>query len=670
MENQSVTSTNFGKIANATLDDIRPHINISERAYNVCRRNGLHRLEDLLAFYSKESGFINLQNAGRKTAEELENLCQHLVTHGEFTLNEVLPIEEKNRLAWVREIDPSRLSVLQISLLDNFINQEYTSLSVRSQTALSNHLSGKIDYSSLHHFFFEGQLQPTKIKNIGKKSINEIESLVSNLRMKIEEIRFQSDELLESDFFANHLCQAFSLPPKFLEPFLPGIRTHHFKLFLFLQELILSPYFFDKKTSLILRSRSGWLQFDEIEKFGVIGEKIGLSGERVRQIAKKSEESFFEKISLFFKTHEPLLLSHTNNTKWLDLNRDLIQVRKQLADEINHLERTNFSPRFFALVFAALYSKTHVLFGSQFDFFKNLYLIRRELVEVFEVEKCITDIENLTMGRIQEDFILDLDGYLLKFLTNSPDSTLFNRIRNLGIDLLMLEFSDRVRIQLPSELVVCRNSKTLSWEYAYEALEIIGIPAKLDHICQTIVELHPDFDLNPEGMRGVLIKEKSYFISFSRTSTYGLAKWENERKDIRGGTIRDIAEEFLGKFSEPKHCYEITEFVLQYRPGTTMKSVHTNLLYDESGRFKEFSAGFWGLSNRLYQDFTINPISNHTLTYFKKWLNRNSESSPEDAVTHLSEKYDVRPVQIKSWLAEKERSGILRLEKDKIRIIQ
>ena len=41
------------------------------------------------------------------------------------------------------------------------------------------------------------------------------------------------------------------------------------------------------------------------------------------------------------------------------------------------------------------------------------------------------------------------------------------------------------------------------------------------------------------------MQRKRGFISFGRTSTYGLKEWEEKEKDIRGGTIRDITEEFL-----------------------------------------------------------------------------------------------------------------------------
>jgi hypothetical protein len=658
------------RLTQTTLEDLELYMDISTRAYNVCKKNNILALSDLLAFFIREGGFLKLRNAGRKTTEELEVICQRLLSQATNNPIETLPLEAKNQqLSWIKEIAPSNLSEAQIQLLNAYILQWHGALTIRTQNALNNFLKDKIDYFAFHYFFFEKQIQKDKIKNVGNKSFQEIEEFVDRVRRIAKEIRLQSDEPLKADLFATQFCEAFSLSREIIIPYLSAIRAKKFPLFHFLQELMVNHHLFDKKRTLIFRSRSGWFQSVEIVELDAIGEKIGLTGERIRQIAKKAEENFLETIA-FFNAQKLMLLHFTGGCYGLDTSRDLLIVRKQLSDNINHIERTDFSPKFFALVFAALHSDTHMLFGRQFDFFQNNYLIRHDLLLGFDAENFINDIGKLTSERIKEDFSLDLEGYVLRFFKPGISRTILGRVRNISLDLLMLEFSEKVRLELPNELIICRNTKQQVWEYAFEALETIGKPAKLDYICQIILEKYPDFETSLEGMRGTLIKERTHFISFSRTSTYGLAKWENERKDIRGGTIRDIAEEYLHKFSEPKHCFDITQFVLKYRPDTTMKSVQTNLHYDESGRFQEFSAGFWGLSDQIYHNFNASPMSNHTFTYFKLWLSLNPGGSPEEAIKHLSERCNVQPVQIRSWLTEKVRSGTLRLEQNKILIIQ
>ena len=607
-----------------------------------------------------------MRNAGRKTTIELEELCQWLLLQPDSGLAETLPLtEHAQHLVRIEAIAPSNLSLRQLDLLNNYVRQWHTALSVRSQTALNNLALGNLDYPALHHFFFEKQIQVDQIRNVGKKSLAEIEALLERLRAKVEEVKQQSDESLEADLAVDQLCQAFSLTYDLIEPYWPNIRDEKFPLWRFLQNLILNHHIFDKKQAHILRARSGWFRSDEVIRLDIIGDQIGLSRERTRQIANKVEEKFLEKIA-FFNTQKTALLHITGGGYGLDTNRDILLM----ADDINHIEGTDFTTRFFAVVFAALHADTHTLFGKQFDFFQDEYLLRSDLLEGFDAEAFVSDMESMTGERIKEDFSLDLEGYLLKFLRPDQPTTMLERARNVSADLLMLEFLDKVRLELPNELIICRNTKQQVWEYAFEALETIGTPAKLDVIYQAVVEKHPDFESNIEALRGTLTKEKSHFISFSRTSTFGLARWETEREDIRGGTIRDIAEEYLQQFSEPKHYYDITDFVLRYRPSTSPRSVHGNLQADESGRFIEFLSGFWGLAERNYGDFQTQPMSNHALDHLKAWLTAYPDGIVEEAIEHLSQKCQVQPVQIRSWLAEKERSGTLRLEQDKLTIIR
>ena len=615
MKDLQVPKTNLTlptRFADTSLDDLREQIAISTRAYNVCSQYGLLKIEDLIGFYIRKGGFLNLRNTGRKTAEELESICRWLLDEQNLEENEFSKVaEEAQWNAWAREIAPSAFSTIQIDLLNAYIRQWHVKLSVRSQTAINGLTLGQRDYASLYHFFFEKQLRADQIRNVGKKSAQEIVEFIERLRMTAERVKQQSNDLAESDFAADQLCQAFNVNHDFLETYFHSIRDKKFPMFRFLHDLIVGESLFNNKQTMVLRSRLGWFRSEEVVELEKIGDQIGLTRERVRQIANHIEPDFLEKIS-FLKAQKNMLNSIMGDGYQMDTNRDLLYVRKQLADEINHIEGTDFSPKFFTLVYSVLHSETHTLFGSQFDFFQSQYLIRHDLLESFNMCAFIKDVEMLAGERINEDFSLDLDGYLLKFLKPDRPAAVLKRVRSICSDLLMLEFPERVRLELPNELIVCRNTKQQTWELVLEALETIGEPAKLDTIYRAIVQKHPKFDSNLEGLRGILLRERSQFISFSRTSTYGLARWESERNNIKGGTIRDITQEYLRHFPEPKHFYDITDFVLRYRPDTSPRSVHGTLMADESGRFKEFPGGFWGLAERSYQGFQVNRLSNHS----------------------------------------------------------
>jgi hypothetical protein len=573
------------------------------------------------------------------------------------------PSEEQQQIA---AIDPANLSDLKVRFLNAHILGMFEKLSVRSQNALRNFLNERVNYTTLHRFFFREQVAVHKLSNVGEKSVVEIACLLAELKALAVRILDGSDDDLKEDLLIQELYLALSPPSDFFDEFLPQIKDGHFPLFAFLQKLILNGHFFNETRTTVFRHRMGWFEGEEELGLEEIGEQLDLTRERVRQIAHTLRQDFPRKFA-FLHTLKSQLLELTGNYG-IDFSKDLVFVRQSTADDINHREGTRFTRKFFAQIFSLLHADTHLLFGEQFDSFQNHYLIGRGLVRAFDFEAFVKDLRAQTQQRIKDDLEIDLDGYLYPFL-KSGDVAALAQVRRVCEDLVLLEFDEAVRLDFDN-LVLCRNTKIQVWEYAYEALEKIGGPAKLDVIHQSILEKYPDFDSTSEALRGTLTKEKSQFISFSRTSTYGLAKWESEREDIRGGTIRDIAEEYLQQFSEPKHYYDITDFVLQYRPATSPKSVHGNLQADESGRFREFLGGFWGLAEKNYGHFQARQLPKFTRSLATSFIIKSADPSLPNLIAYLSQACGVQPAQIRAWVDEKVRIGILRLENDKLVVLK
>jgi hypothetical protein len=141
-----------------------------------------------------------------------------------------------------------------------------------------------------------------------------------------------------------------------------------------------------------------------------------------------------------------------------------------------------------------------------------------------------------------------------------------------------------------------RNTqKTLS-DCALQALQKIGHPALLSGIKEKITEEYPEMDINIVSLRNTLTRNKDIFISFGRTSTYGLKQWETENKAIKGGTIRDIVEEFLKKRNEPCHLDSITRYVKKFRK-TTFANIWGNLKLSGDTRFTFPKSYYVGLKD-------------------------------------------------------------------------
>lgn len=81
---------------------------------------------------------------------------------------------------------------------------------------------------------------------------------------------------------------------------------------------------------------------------------------------------------------------------------------------------------------------------------------------------------------------------------------------------------------------------------------------------------------------------------------YGLKEWEKLHANFKGGTIRDIVEEYLEQFDIPINISKIAEHVLKYRPKSNKLSILQNIKLEETGRFVFFEESLVGLSTKKY----------------------------------------------------------------------
>lgn len=90
---------------------------------------------------------------------------------------------------------------------------------------------------------------------------------------------------------------------------------------------------------------------------------------------------------------------------------------------------------------------------------------------------------------------------------------------------MFLDSEDRITFK--------RNTFKQVYEYSFEALEEIGGPATVSEIYLKVKELYPHYETSEAGIRASM-KRKDGFVSVSRTSTFGLKKWEKELLGFKG----------------------------------------------------------------------------------------------------------------------------------------
>jgi hypothetical protein len=285
--------------------------------------------------------------------------------------------------------------------------------------------------------------------------------------------------------------------------------------------------------------------------------------------------------------------------------------------------------------------------------YKNCYLIEKILFSSFNFETFTNDVNANLSNRITQTYALHFEGYLLQFMAPEGKQYL-SSIKETCEAILYNEFD--LVVNSEGYIVFERNIRKTLPEYTFEILEELGEMTKVDDIVKAINNKYPELNTNEQSIRATLQREKDLYIYIGRTSTYGLKKWELENKTLKGGTIRDIAEEYLEKHDTPQHTYDILNYVKQYR-NTSGTSFFRNIQAEDKNRFVFFEGGYIGLKSKNYapSDTVFKRVAgtNFRTEVLKKFNGWNYDK----LVTYYVNTHNYTPVQVISLLETKIQTG-------------
>ncbi|MVO09171.1 hypothetical protein GOQ30_08355 [Flavobacterium sp. TP390] len=578
-----------------TIDYIYKNEEISVRSYHLCKYNELHTISDLKKYYYKNNSFYKLRNCGRKSNEELIDICnKYQNEYIEYSEN--LSKEKKT----LKNINLN-LNRVQRNVINSFIYVNTNSLSVRSKNAISLLLSNNLKVKNFtEKILLSENFNPKKIKNVGAKCVPEIEVYISIIKDFIFEVCQTNDEnyliALKNKFLIQRTYDIPLVPSEILE------SESIFKL----TDFLINQYaIFDKTQTVIVKKALKLFNNQKELTLDEIAEQVNLSRERVRQIRKLCLDDLFNKLLFVSNLNDDLFQKYS-----IDVESMYIEITVNILHKINQSNKTNFSREFITYILSAYLKDSFSIVGNYEDVLQpkyfnsrnrhnwnNFYLVEKELTLEFDFTSFTNDISNRVSDRIEESYFFNFKSYLSKFLSNN----------NIDILELLLPICEKIineefeiYLDLDENINFKRNTYRQAHEYAFEALYHLGKPSKVKEIFEKVIELHPNYDTEEAKIR-VSMKRKNGFVPIGRKSVFGLKKWESELDNFKGGTIRDIVEEYLMQFSVPKHISHITDHVLKYRPKSNQYSILQNLKLDESGLYIFFKGSYIGLTTKKYE---------------------------------------------------------------------
>ena len=598
-----------------TIEEIYYSEDISVRSFNVCNDNDLKDLTAILKHYLKYSTFGNLRNCGRKSNEELIALCLKYKNYESNHFAE--PIKAEINL----DTTIDNFTRTQREIVNSFVEINANNLSNRSKNAITSFLSGNLKIRNIsERILTNDSFNFQDITNVGTKTVTELKSFFDTIIDFIEKVAEVENEnnlvALRNRFFIEKTFSISEIPDEILE------SQSIFKLtdFLINQNVI-----FEKFQSIIFAKSFKIYQNQPELTVEEISKEFNRSNQNIRTLKKTCLDELYNKFQFIQNLDDDLFQNYG-----IDLNQNYIAIDEGIINHINSINNTNFSNEFIRYLIFVYISDKFELIGDLEDvllpkFFKsrirhnwdNFYLVNKKISCSFNFIDFANDIAKRSSDRIDESYNFNFNGYLLSFSTSSNLNGIDN-LSEVAEKILNNEFG--IYIDTDDNIRFTRNSQKQAYEYAYEALKLLGKPSKVNEITAKVEELHPDYETNDAKVRASM-KRDNGFVPIGRRSIFGLKEWENELENFRGGTIRSIVSEYLESEIYPKHISEIAEYVLNYRPNTYERSILDNLKADETRTFIFFKNSTIGLQSKKYDNSFVE-LNQIDLLESKSWEER------------------------------------------------
>ncbi len=576
------------ELHNISIGDLLNTNAISVRAYTCCENAQLKSLYDIVSYYEHGNSFRNIRNAGILTSKELENLCkdsisQIIIDHS----------SDENK-----ETEENIFSTNKI-LIENKYSELLNNCSVRTFNGLSKFSADEF----IRLYLNCNRKELFKIKNIGKKSVNEITELREKLNAYIEEIKFIEDSPLkrvkmETKNKYGNFCDCDFVASYFIE-------TNHFPMLWILEQYIKNDY---SKSLKILIESFHVFNYKKPLTLEEIAKKHNISRERVRQIRIKVYHEILEITDQIVNDNNKLFEFKAllqNKADWeylLGIFNETDIVCKESVSFHNQLqeEKCNLTVEFIMQIIAYIFRDKYTLFGG-FDLsireriWNNTFLVKKQYSNIFNFEKMKVEFSDILIHN-EADYLLDIEEYVANS-TNwiQFDFSELKYIEKIIREILFYEFH-LYTIDLEGHISIPVSKEKSPFKVVYDILKQNGEPMHLDEMFVEFKKILPEHKYSESAQLRPYLQRHEAISYRNRKSVYTLKEWTH----IRTGTIRDAIVEFLSEHDLPQTADDITKYVLQYFPETNISSVRTSMFNDTQKRFAFFGDNLFGLTVKVY----------------------------------------------------------------------
>lgn len=521
---------------------------------------------------------MRLPNIGRKSFNIIWDAIEELRIIASNSSQEL----QDSRVIFSEELKaiekPTEDDVTSFKLL---IESKRHLLSVRA----NNVLSSILDNSSYEHVlmqFKSGNFSFSSSKNCGRKTDKELRVFKDEILSLIGTL---PDEEVELQVGYEKYKSLLSFSDDSIFVILNLIdELKYFPFFYVIQQFIDNMKY---KDYAILQGMLDIYNGQELKHREEVGRELKITGERVRQLR--------EKVLLKIKN----FITSIGNTE------DVSHYLPHKYDEINFKEGTNFQDNFIYWAIS-LVNNDWVIVGDIFDVFYNphghqinLNIVPAVLAEAYDFRKFKDEFNKIYEEKRTVASELNMQSFCMKFFRNSVQIALLEDIiyECKKIILRLYDCTSNGDI-----ILLDSNAYRGLSEISEEILREHGSPMTAEEMYAVLLEKYPNQRCKGANSLAGSIHNNPNIRPMGRSRTYSLKEWN--LGVMRGGTIREFAEEFI--LMQPDRIAsleEIGDYVRQFRATSTNSSIQANLMLESSGKFELYTKGetkYIGLKGRAY----------------------------------------------------------------------
>lgn len=542
---------------------------------------------------SKNYDVWKIRNVGRKSAPEIS---RYIIKIQIKVMESLEAIQNAKRDGYdahtSNEVALSDTSLNSGSLALNdvygrFFEAKMKELSTRSFNAI-NTLYKKCGNSV--SAFLERVSRPEfsiiSLPAVGRKSANEIKSWLENIQSALSSESYQIKDIEKTAKISHYSNLGLKGDIVKIEELSAALG--HFALFAAIDQYI--EQLNDRDRS-IVKSHLNIYNDQELKDRKLNAKLLGISSERLRQIRKAQ----LKKLSQYIQW----LVQFKDVSATYKYNRDSIS-------KINSEENTSFNVNFIYWALSIVWPEEYQLFGDIETAFENPYgyelnlaLIPTCLTSIFDFSLLIHHFDELKDGKRADDLTLPVRETVMPFFR---ERIYYESLAEVEKECCMLAtrvYGFEIR---NDSIYIEKNANRNNTEWVELIIRDFGRPLTIDEIYAELENRHPGKSKSAASLAGS-VRINPNIVPIGRSSTYGLKEWTHG--EHRGGTIREFSTEYLLSLPMPIALIEdIGKYVRQYRPNSSDKSIHSNLMMEANGAFSLFydekGNRYIGLSNYDY----------------------------------------------------------------------